>query len=728
MVRLKSFLCRGMPTLLLFFTMTVACTGCTDDLGVNPNDDKAAWADLPSGTKLYAYIKLLPVDGVPSRADGRYEDNYGDNNNSADFLPGISKESEIDNMLVIFYDKAQEYLTHCEVDKESLKEFYNKKKLENTGLAKDDEENGDNVVVEELGYNVLIPVEFEVTSAMKEKGKEVGSYFVILNYNADLLSSLLVTDPNTQTTSIPMSVLKNFRVTSHQLSQDDNKLGFLMTTAGHFYNGVFQWLDQAPEGNQVIYSTAGMAQQNAVIIYVERLAVKVNFEIDKNNINPIEVLYDETDVYKLIFEPDYWALEATERQSHLPKQLEMEKLEDYNLGGNQYPQDFADWINYNNNRIFWAKSPTFRDGKYPSVTRKKDEKFSLDYLTFDEIMNQGKNLNEETESLLTGTLYSLEHTFYANTNLYETSEFSKAANPYAVPTSVVLCGHYTATFAGTDEKPGKKDANATEKLQNKTLSLVNGFYLRPVDMERTDADSKPQKNYQYHLYLEDDKDTGGELLSAFLAEQYLIWGKTAKGEYYPVRKDSKEAKAFIIQNTYRRLDIIENKEIPASNTYTLQIDNNKINTYDIYLKKSENENDTKKITPNNLVEANRELQKQLGYALKYRKGYAFFYAPIPHYSGASDPFGEKGRPYNGLFNLKDESPGKYIVSHLTSHFGVVRNHIYNMTINSIGSLGYGVPENDIIPLPDPQLEKEQYIFDLQLQILPWKIYEYTFDI
>ena len=60
------------------------------------------------------------------------------------------------------------------------------------------------------------------------------------------------------------------------------------------------------------------------------------------------------------------------------------------------------------------------------------------------------------------------------------------------------------------------------------------------------------------------------------------------------------------------------------------------------------------------------------------------------------------------------------VEHESNKSGVVRNHWYNLTINSISGLGTPVadPNDDIVP---EKLEDEQYFVAAQVQILKWKM-------
>lgn len=760
LTRGKGGYCYAITSFILMLCIGVAATSCKDEslIGDGSENPTIGGETLPAGTKLYTYIKLVQADGTYTRA-GKGDDTYGGADNKdydADFEAGKDDESRIDNLLFIFYDKEGNWIAQFESDSFTKKEYEDKRdpsKDDGMVLDKDDEdEKDDGVIIEKIGWETLIKVELKLYETI-DKDK-IGSYFVVLNYNQGLADELKEKKQSDVVTTI---------VNNYQLSETDEAKpkGFLMTTAGHFNKvneGNYLWYDELPEGNEGLYESVKEAKDNPLTVYVERLASRIEFEIDTQKIEPIEVLYGETDVYKLWFKPDFWAVEAQEKNSYLNKNLENPQKEPDYRTVNVYHNDFADWIDYKQNRVFWAKSPSFilfneqSDNTYPvEGTEVGYDDNTLLYVTFKGIEKDPvKQLTESEESstLLQGMDYVLEHTFphteWGNLNDADYNTNSNAINPYAVPTSAVLRGRYSAEYVKTDERPDAyPDKGQNEEIGDK---LLKGFYIRFVDLERTDntseGDNPGNERYQYHLYLEEDgeHDTDYELRTAMLKEQYMIW-KLKDGEYTPVKEGDQEAKVFEIRNAYLRHDVYndEDQYIKASNTYTLQIkENADLETYKIYLKTSKNEEYREITTTNDVTAANKALLKQLGYAQHYWNAYAFFYAPIPHYAGEYDPFVDKNgnSTYKGLFNYKINSDGSYVrsttgnyvVNHFTGDFGVVRNHIYNIKITKIGSLGYGIPAEETIPLPEPRPDHKLYQFDLELKVLPWNQFRYTFDI
>lgn len=97
--------------------------------------------------------------------------------------------------------------------------------------------------------------------------------------------------------------------------------------------------------------------------------------------------------------------------------------------------------------------------------------------------------------------------------------------------------------------------------------------------------------------------------------------------------------------------------------------------------------------------ANAALLKKLGTITTFADGKTFFYVNIEHLNTTE---GQEG------------------------HIGIVRNHVYELTLNKIENLGHGVfdPDEDIIITPK---EKEFYVA-ATLKILSWKVVKQGVDL
>lgn len=695
-------------TLRSFVVLALSMCACTKTDFNGDDGNPQPGSGLVGGGPYYMSFRLEMADGPDTRAD--YEDESGNQ-----FEYGSEAEYAIRNFMILFFDK-------------DYRQVYHVTSAEQTPT------DGQEDIEKEFGKLITISLDSD-DDKLGEKLASVTSYVTILNYNPAwdddkyFFYDLPLYDPSPTNEFY----LNKFHC-GYKYPIEIKDGWFVMSTAGHYISEeddryIFYDTCNA-ETSPIFYDTASEAKENPVEITVERLAARVDMDFQPE-IEPIEVLYG-TDVYELTFDPDRWGLEAEEKDEFIMKnQRELKRT--YNDPRWNYPLNYGDWIDYKQHRTFWAESPTFSGSTYPYAWRGDEyetgSNVSLLYTTF-------KNLSRLTRTSDDGfaetSCYTTEHTF-------DVSELNKAGtkNPYAVPTSVVVGGRYKATYVTTDEKYLTGEPPTSSKSEGDELNLKGeGFYIRFIDMERTDEVSDPSKKYQYRLYREkNDKDTD-DLYEALLKEQFVIFYLGADDGYYPVNAEifSNDGKStaleiFEIANTY-------------ANQYTLQLKSNidesiLAGLFYAYYDDSEKRAEYVPLQfPDDITKANNLLKKQLGYAQRYWKGHAFFYAPIPHYTGKNSPFRDgDSYSYSGLFNYKKNdgkyekgSNGNYIVDHKNGEFGVVRNHIYKITIDRISTLGQGIPNEDAIPLPEPRIDHELYQFDLSLKVLPWNQFKYTFDI
>ncbi|MDE5869686.1 MAG: Mfa1 fimbrilin C-terminal domain-containing protein, partial [Muribaculaceae bacterium] len=100
----------------------------------------------------------------------------------------------------------------------------------------------------------------------------------------------------------------------------------------------------------------------------------------------------------------------------------------------------------------------------------------------------------------------------------------------------------------------------------------------------------------------------------------------------------------------------------------------------------------------------------LGVIEKFQSGKAYFNVPLKHIWGNLSSSSNKYEPDN--VHIGD--------------YGVVRNHIYDLTINSISGLGTGI--GDIDQPIVPPTENEQYYVNTRLNILKWRVVNQNVDL
>ena len=65
---------------------------------------------------------------------------------------------------------------------------------------------------------------------------------------------------------------------------------------------------------------------------------------------------------------------------------------------------------------------------------------------------------------------------------------------------------------------------------------------------------------------------------------------------------------------------------------------------------------------------------------------------------------------------------------LEANYGIVRNHLYSITVNSLTKIGKGIYNPDENIVPDKDDEKESYYVGAQINILSWKIVNQGVDL
>lgn len=209
------------------------------------------------------------------------------------------------------------------------------------------------------------------------------------------------------------------------------------------------------------------------------------------------------------------------------------------------------------------------------------------------------------------------------------------------------------------------DAATAANKNAVTYMVIAGHYqlVKPGATEGEDID-KTTKLYKYidNFYLESD-------LLEMIAEQASLytfenntWTKMDASNYQIVRASLYDGKAQL--------------KATSGDFYTAKDENSKVN----------------------VAEANAKLEN-LGTFTAFAGGKTFFHTPIEH------------------LNTNAEQDG---------HIGIVRNHTYALTLNSITNLGNGVfnPDEEIIIT---EKEKEFYVA-ATLNILSWKVVKQDVDL
>lgn len=624
--------------MLLMMAAALSITSCRDD---NNQTNQTPGFGTTDEQIAYTNIKIAMPSVTGTRAAGI---------NDHEFQDGTEAENAVANLLILFYDK----------DRGVPVGVYNQEQWQ---FSPDDNQQDD--VEGKIQWNEAKTVPIKML-----RPGEIFYALAFLNYDATAWKMYEQSDlENLNMDNAYQRIVDTYAV---QLGENA-KTYFLMTNSGYFKtNGDYEY---ATEIKDFIFPTADEAKQSdAITIYVERAAARVDVKIDGDGIAKYDVYHGDK-LYQLQFEPQQWGLTATEKENYLIKHSE--KLSEY-TPTKGYAQGFSDWIDYQKHRTYWAETPNFNKYIYPETGLADMSKCQLNYAAFDELSDWTK-----TDNIYSGSTYTFEHTFPA-------ADFDEAVNPYALPTSVVIYGAYTATSQSGD---------------NLFTADVKSFYIRKLGANK-------------HIYLE--TETANELFGAMLQEQTVICVKSEDDpeQYSPVRNED----LFNIVNT-EIFYYASGDQAPSSNAYTLQMrENVDLTTHELYLKEYDAEKSSYTYTriedEASIKAANIVLQKNVGSAYKYNEAKAYFYVPVLHYINSSSyPSGFTG-------DLAYQLPGDRTsqIVNKTGEFGIVRNHIYKLTIDKIEGLGYG-DGGDGKPLPDPE-EDKQHWFHAKLDVLSWHVIEF----
>ncbi len=260
-------------------------------------------------------------------------------------------------------------------------------------------------------------------------------------------------------------------------------------------------------------------------------------------------------------------------------------------------------------------------------------------------------------------MYTLENTVHEN-GLH-------SINPRAAAPSVILVGNYRIRL---DDETTPIDQNTT-------------FYLYG------------RQNDKHKIYI-DGRD---DILDAMLANQTVL-AKDAAGTL--LGKDDKDTyKAdFAIEHPSLAVRNRANQTVPAR-FVTLQLA--RANTALHFFKDGQ----WVAVSSTNIDEVNTALMQSVGFARSYVNGMCYFSIPIKHvgfYQG-DNPNADK--------NAGDESFDW--ASTRTGDYGLVRNHIYDIAVNSISGLATGLhgSDNPIVP----PMNEETYHLRYKLNILQWGV-------
>lgn len=451
-------------------------------------------------------------------------------------------------------------------------------------------------------------------------------------------------------------------------------------------NANTQLFKSEKEAKDAITNASGEnASQAALVnIYVERLAAKVGFSMASTAVQGYTLKNGdaEGDV-TLTFVPQYWAMNATAKQTYVTKR--------YGLANDDGSVNFKptfdeinnvikwNWNDAANHRSYWACSPSYYKNEYPLVSDQvndlegrttegdesnKDSNYAVKYYSYNEVKAQSEVANLSKQAIAaTNGAFTTGNTGDAATGFiypHETTvTISKIndvenGNPAAAVAAAVLVGQY---------KVGEADAFSTFYVDRNTGT--NGTFYG------VEANAiKALYNRQFIVFADNNGQTPVSV------------------DNFTIEHPKAAVRAHLAnQNIAGRLVTLQLKAVPAPAAYYFNIESN---TYEA-------------ITEANLNKVNAQLVS-VGYMDMFNNGMAFFSIPIRHLAWNDNYLKE------GQYDWANMGIGA---------LGLVRNHVYSLTVNKVEGLGTGLrdPEQPIIPAKDAV---NQYIA-MRLNILAWNV-------
>lgn len=692
---------------------------CSDDLDAG----KAPGQVLENETTTFVRISIQGVGNNPNSRATPYEEGYED---------GLASENEVKSLMLYFYDAARNYVGHTPVDLTNAKK-----------------EDGNGNTVEKM-ITVVAQVDLPENINYPK--------YVVAYVNPTSAAS----DLGTEKLEDIMGIMRARKTVSH-LTDDQTGSGYRTMNNSVFFSnatGNSRFATEVDFKTQFFesYAKAEAAENATIEITVERVEAKVRTSINGVKLNDFTSKpgNDTEDAYTMSFVPEAWFVNATEKNTFLIKNYR-ETRKNYTANIPSTELDFGFNLSalnarfvasypegakpakfsvndFDNQRSYWAISPTYYysdvantndlypnvsyDVKYGETINTNGKSYPLEYISYEDGIkgykgepNKGNYIAYGADGVKTHE-YVLENTMSINT--------LRGTDAKAAMTSVVILGHYVIKQNGQVVFDGSTPASGKPETKN-------AFYVRhEADKSKvvllSDEDAINffiERSGSTFFVRERDKD--GNLISTTDGEGNISYNFVAlRAAHLDPTSDKNENHVNYgvshadFELVYPTTDITNNKvQSEQWRTLGLKLNGNKANE-ELYVFDSASNT---YVTLNSfLVDAKARLAfrermySAFGVLEKFQAGKAYFNVPLKHIWASNFTSND--------FKADEVRLGDY---------GVVRNHIYDLTINSIGG-GLGTGIGDIRQPIVPPTENEQYYISTRLNILKWKVVGQSIDL
>lgn len=665
------------------------------------------------------YLKVAICS--PSATGTRADEDAGTTNSK--FENGTIDENQVNNLCMDFYDAAGKFVKRV-----------TKKNMTFGTLDKPGDFTGENTTGDNSQWYRTAIVQVDLIES-----QNIPAYVICY------LNPVVAKSEDADLSNATMDDLRNFTVSGYS-TKSDNKTWFAMTNSCYFGNDPIKGqanvkISGTPIPPGYLYNTREEAaaakiggigedkdKEKYLEIYVERLAAKVRFTAntqanpndfpankdEATGIYPVkytnEIISGEDKVTKnvtLQFVPEAWTINAEAQTMYAIKKFAAE------AGGvvptygevNAYLAPWGKWNDEPNKRSYWSCSPSFFETNFPQVSdniyddgEEGKKKYKMNYYSYNEIVT-GSGAGAGNKTFAAGTdetkpcKYTLENTVGKGA--------LSSVNPKAAVPSILMVGKYELTYD-------------TKKIAKETT-----FYIFD---EQVYFDSKPKSI----------PGAGGtaEDVEVPLMKDEFIKAQTVLYTEVNVAAEGEEAKyekvvltlsnatdaiktALVVKHPEKAVRDVQNV---AMRSVTLQLTSAPTKTVGaeqrpaLFIKTTDHQ--YTEVTAANLDAINTLLWNQVGVADCYNKGRAYFSIPIMH-----SAMNETDWDATNLNPI--DSDGSLIWKNLkVGDLGVVRNHVYDLSVKAIKGLGTAIedPDKPIVPPADVN----GYWIKYKLNILNWR--------
>ena len=446
--------------------------------------------------------------------------------------------------------------------------------------------------------------------------------------------------------------------------------GFAMNNSVHFHAD--KTLQRAVKVSEENFFQDPATSATAVDVYLERLAAKVKLHGKTGTESTLgtqsgSLENEDKTTATLSFEVKGWGINGAAKSCYLSKYFNLSNYSNsYDQLNEQLKDGFADWNDAGRHRSYWAITPHY----YKPANNNNGSKFP--YVS-DQVVNSGTNAS---------TLY-----------YYSWKDFESGANTHVEVNNscYTLENTVQSSFYNNCDYRNSALVSAIVVGQYKYNNEIRDFYI-----------------YGKNIFLKED-------LMKYLAKTFPI---IVKKDGKALTQEDNISALFDIYHPGKAL-INESKGV-EENKVTIKLkgtkgygekesDTNDFSAFTEY--RYQNGSTLEEISASNIDNINKLLYQTCNTANMYKEGKAYFNIPIRHLAEGD------GEGKN--------SEGNYVAG----AYGVVRNHLYDITINgfatlSFETLGKGVrdPEDPIVPPTDPG---DKYGIDANIKVHSWRLVTQT---